>query len=62
MTALSFAANEVIDDNKPTSAWMLTNTDKDLTTTAERDMPFDVPQTPLVRPRDVSRRIAAQDG
>ncbi|RQZ62266.1 hypothetical protein DIE08_27580 [Burkholderia sp. Bp9004] len=61
-TALWFAVNEAVDDDKPAAVWMFPYTDKDLMTATERDTPFDVPQTRLVRPRHVSRRIAAQDG
>lgn len=62
LTALWFAINEAVNNDRPAAVWMFHYTDDDLMSEPERKTPFDVPRTRLVRPRHVSRRIAAQDG
>ncbi|ATF90430.1 FRG domain-containing protein [Burkholderia gladioli] len=44
------------------AVWILRYTGKDLIRDEERASPFSVERTPLLKPRHVSRRIAAQDG
>ncbi|KVP28922.1 FRG domain-containing protein [Burkholderia ubonensis] len=62
LTALWFAVNEAVDDDRPAAVWLFPHTADDLMTAEERDEPFSTQRTRLFRPRHVSRRIAAQDG
>ncbi|NIF56260.1 FRG domain-containing protein [Burkholderia sp. Ax-1724] len=47
---------------KAAAVWMLAATDADMIKPGERANPLEITQTKLLKPRHVSRRIAAQDG
>lgn len=42
--------------------WLLAATDEDMIQLDEREKPLEISRTKLLKPRHVSRRIAAQDG
>lgn len=67
LTALWFAIRRPAvkgDDGqlKAAAVWMLAASEQDFITDQERDKPLEVSRTRLLKPRHVSRRIAAQDG
>ncbi|RQY09918.1 FRG domain-containing protein [Burkholderia stagnalis] len=48
--------------SKPAAVWLLAATDADMIDRDERAKPLEITETKLLKPRHVSRRIAAQDG
>jgi hypothetical protein len=67
LTALWFAIQRPAvkgDDGQPKAAavWALATSEQDFITEEERDEPLKLDRTRLLKPRHVSRRIAAQDG
>ncbi|SOE97655.1 FRG domain-containing protein [Burkholderia sp. D7] len=63
LAALWFAIRRQADEAAPAAAvWMLAGTESDLITDVERRTPLAITVTKLLKPRHVSRRIAAQDG
>ncbi|WP_175836203.1 FRG domain-containing protein [Burkholderia multivorans] len=67
LTALWFAIQRPAvkgGDGQPKAAavWMLAASERDFITDEERDKPLQLGRTKLLKPRHVSRRIAAQDG
>ncbi|MFM0303193.1 FRG domain-containing protein [Paraburkholderia sediminicola] len=47
---------------KAAAVWLLAATDADMIQPGEREKPLEITRTKLLKPRHVSRRIAAQDG
>lgn len=67
LAALWFAIRRpaVVPPDRPAPAaavWMLAATEPDLIDDGERNTPLKITKTKLLKPRHVSRRIAAQDG
>ncbi|WP_186111473.1 FRG domain-containing protein [Burkholderia gladioli] len=67
LVALWFAIQKPVSEHelgreKAAAVWMLAAQYSDLIKASERDDPLSISETKLLKPRHVSRRIAAQDG